>query len=45
MNIVMLEPLGVSEDVMRTAAAPLLAAGHTLEYCGARISRSLQTEN
>lgn len=44
MNIVMLEPLGVSEDVMRAAAAPLLAAGHTLEYCGAPLTDEKKRE-
>lgn len=32
MNISLLEPLGVSEDVIRTLAQPIEAAGHTFTY-------------
>lgn len=39
MNIVMLEPLGVSEQTLRDCAKNLTDAGHSLETCTAPLSR------
>ena len=38
MNIVMLEPLGVSEELLRKKAAPLERAGHTVTLCTEKLS-------
>ena len=38
MNIVMLEPLGVSEDLLRKKAAPLERAGHTVTLCTEKLT-------
>ena len=38
MNIVMLEPLAVSEDVMNDLTAELKRQGHTFQFCGEKLS-------
>ena len=38
MRIVMLEPLGVSEETMMEAAKPLTDAGHEFVFCGSKIA-------
>jgi phosphoglycerate dehydrogenase-like enzyme len=38
MKIVMLEPLGISEEKVLNLAKPFVDAGHTFEFCGEKIA-------
>lgn len=44
MNIVMLEPLGIDEQTVRTISDPIIKRGHSFLYCGESLSNDEKLE-